>query len=100
MHETPNQPLKFRTLNSKPWVWVPCLAVGFYYQGVSVCLRGIPEGTSEIDSQVLMGEDGDKVKPGEVVELLQDPIFFWSKKHHHGLDAGGKYRFIPVYPEN
>ena len=26
-----------------------------------------------------MGEDGDKVKPGEVVELLQDPIFFVKK---------------------
>ena len=45
-----------------------------------------------------MGEDGDKVKLGEVVELLQDPIFFWSKKPHHGLDAGGKYRFTQLPP--
>ena len=59
---------------------------GFYYRG-AVCL------------QVLMGEDGDKVKLGEVVELLQDPIFFGQQKTHHSLDAGGKHKFN-YPPEN
>jgi len=63
------------------------------------CVSGANEGTSEIDSQVLMGEDGDKVKLGEVVELLQDPIFFGQQKTHHSLDAGGKHRFN-YPPEN
>ena len=38
MHEAPNQFLKFRTLNSKPWVST-VFGCGFYYQG-AVCLRG------------------------------------------------------------